>query len=65
MDIKEFIESRSKAQKLCLISLCALPFLYDFYDSLPNISNDGEMSLYVASYVVCVVAFFLFPKKGE
>lgn len=65
MNVKEFIESRSTAQKLSLMFLCALPFLFDFYDSLPNISNDGEMSLYLASYVVCVVAYFLFPKKGE
>ena len=65
MNMKKFIESRSTAQKLSLVFLCALPFLLDFYDSLPNISNDGEMSLYIASYIVCVVAYVLFPKKGE
>ena len=63
MDIKKFIESRSTAQKVCLIALCALPFLFDFYDSLRGVSDAGEESLYLASYVVCVVAFFLFPKK--
>ena len=65
MNIKEFIESRSTAQKLSLMFLCALPFLYDFYDSLPTIGDDGEMSLYLASYVVCLVSYVLFPKKGE
>lgn len=63
MNIKEFIESRSTAQKLCLITLFALPFLYEVYDSLDGVSEAGELGLYLASYVVCVVAYFLFPKK--
>ena len=52
-------------QKVIVLFVCALPFLFPFYDDLQGINNKEEEMLYIGTWVVSIVAFFLFKDKKE
>ena len=63
MDIKALVNNLNTTQKVFAVGLCALPFLWDFFDSLPGLDNSAETSLYIACWVICGVGIFLFKDK--